>query len=227
VVELAREAIAARGVFHLALAGGSTPKTLYRLLAQPRHAARIEWSRVHVWFGDERCVPYDHPDSNYRMAREALLDRVPLPPAQIHPMPTALSRLRLGATEYARLLRMLLPRDPAGHPVFDLVLLGMGPDGHTASLFPGTCGLHERERLVAAAYVDKLHAWRITLTLPAINAARHVMFLIAGAEKAAPLAHAMAGAVPPLPVQRVAPSGELEWWLDTAAAAQLPGRPPQ
>jgi len=213
----AAAAIAARGAFHVTLSGGTTPKRLYQRLATD--AADLDWSRVHVWFGDERCVPADHPDSNYRMAREALLDHVP---AHAHPVPVDPFRCRHSAHLYAGELLRHAPLDGDGVPVFDLVMLGMGSDGHVASLFPGTCVLHD-ERLAAAVYVPRLRTWRISLTLPVINRARSVMLLVAGADKAATLARVLAAPGDPagLPAQRVQPAGDCTWYLDAAAAAQL------
>lgn len=217
----ARRDVAGRGAFHWALAGGSTPEGLYRLLAGPDFAHRVPWAGVHVWFGDERCVGPDHPDSNYRMAREALLDHVPLPPAQVHRMPGEAPPAE-AASGYAAALRAELPEGPGGAPVLDLVLLGLGPDGHVASLFPGTAGLEAAEP-AAAVHVPKLDAWRLSLTLPVLNAARRVWILASGPDKAAVVREALAPPGPaPLPVQRLASAGEWVWFLDEAAAAELP-----
>ncbi len=182
----ANAAVAARGIFTVALAGGSTPAGLYRLLGQPPYRAQVAWERTLVCFGDERCVPPDHPWSNYRAARETLLDAVPLPPANILRMPGELEPAA-GALACAAALRRAFGLRGAGRPVFDLILLGMGDDGHTASLFPGMAALHERRRIVVAtavpAYVQPAVP-RITLTFPVLNAARCVLFLVAGASKA-------------------------------------------
>lgn len=219
---LASQSCAERGAFHVALAGGSTPRRLYALLATPAYAEAIAWDKVHIYFGDERCVPPEHADSNYRMAHEALLSRVPVPATNIHRMAGELPDAAEAAADYARQLQALLPQQD-GQPCFDLVLLGMGDDGHTASLFPGTTALEESSWTVAAVYVDKLSAWRITLSFTAINHARHVLLLVTGAGKAATLAQVFApGVGERFPVQRVRPRGRLEWLLDEAAAAQLP-----
>ena len=230
---LSREAIDARGGFHVALAGGNTPRTLYQRLARADYRRALDWQHTHIYFGDERCVPRDHPDSNFLMAQQALLSRVPVPPSQVHPMfepgdeplPQAAER---SAARYADLLQARLPRSEDGLPVFDLILLGMGDDGHTASLFPGTAILQEQTRPVAAQYVDKLDAWRISLTLPTINAARQVAILVSGESKAERIAELArtAGDAPDerrtrYPVQRVRPQGRLNWYLDTAAARLL------
>jgi 6-phosphogluconolactonase len=220
VTELAESSIAARGHFSIALSGGSTPKALYARLAGDPHAARIEWARVHVFWGDERCVPPDHPDSNYRMARETLLDHVPIPSGNIHRMPGEENPSQ-AAEEYARTL--------ADHfdepmPRFDLILLGMGDDGHTASLFPYSLALTITDRAVVAQYVVKLSAWRLTLTYPAINNAMTVAFLIAGAGKAEMLTRVLNGArdIGEIPSQGIAPAqGRLLFLVDRAAAAHI------
>lgn len=213
--EQANAAVAARGAFHVALAGGSTPRRLYVRLAQDDYRQRLPWAETHIYFGDERCVSPDHTDSNYRMAHEALLSQVRAPPAQIHPMYDPVLSPEQNATHYAGLI--------AGIPAFDLILLGMGDDGHTASLFPDTTILDESHRPVAAQYVEKLAAWRISLTLPTINAARQVSVLVAGAGKAEIIAAVAGVDTPDYPIQRVHPQpGRLDWFLDHAAAQRLP-----
>jgi len=221
-VEAARAAIAARGVFHLALAGGRTPLPLYRRLAA--EPARIDWPRVHVWFGDERAVPWDHAESNYRMAREALLDRVPVPAGQVHPIRARTAYIRQDAAAYGERMRRLLPPGAHGFPALDLVLLGLGADGHTASLFPGTCILHQRVRPVEANYVPRLRAWRISLTYPVLEAAREVLFLATGAEKAEAVRRTLCPAPgeAPTPAGRLCAARPTRWVLDAAAAARLP-----
>lgn len=217
---IARAAIAERGRCHIALSGGSTPKHLFGLLVQAGRAA-LPWDQVELWWGDERAVPPDHADSNYGMTRAALLDPLGLDPAHVHRMageadPAAAAR----AYEDELVAALGAP------PIFDLVLLGMGPDGHTASLFPGSPALDETRRWVVANPVTSplVHgsATRITLTAPAINAARHVRFLVAGADKAASLAQVIEGARDPkrFPSQLIAPT-DLAWLVDPAAAAQL------
>lgn len=215
----ARQDVAGRGAFHWALAGGSTPQALYRLLATETFADRIPWSGIHAWFGDERCVPPEHADSNYRMAREALLGHVPIPGPQIHRL-VGEDPPREAAEDYIRALCRELPAD-SGPPVLDLVLLGLGPDGHVASLFPGTAAL-DAEDWVAAVYVPELEAWRLSLTLPVINAARRVWLLASGPDKARIVRQALAEpGAEPLPVQRLAPRGEWVWFLDAAAAGEI------
>jgi 6-phosphogluconolactonase len=205
--------------FAVALAGGSTPRAAYALLATEEFAARVDWSRVHVFWGDERCVLPDHPDSNYRMAREALLDKIPIPTENVHRMRGELVPDEAAAAYQAELEAVL----GAGGR-FDLILLGMGGDGHTASLFPGAAALHEGARWVVAHYVDKLAAWRVTLTPAAINAAAQVTFIVSGAGKAQRLLEVLAGPYQPdvLPAQIVRPTdGRLLWLVDAAAAAHL------
>ncbi len=218
LLELGREAIAQRGVFRVALAGGSTPKRMYRELAHNPEA--LDWSRVHVFFGDERCVPPDHPDSNYRLAFDELLQQVPIPQNQVHRIPAEHPNPQAAASEYEATLRAIFGADRPW-PVFDLILLGMGPDGHTASLFPGTTALDESSRWVAATWVERLQTWRITLTFPAINAARQVLFAVTGADKADRLAQVL-GRKPggnDLPAARIRTSGGgATWFIDREAS---------
>lgn len=223
VLAAAQAAIATRGVFHLALAGGSTPRRLYQLLAATP-ADRVDWAHWQIWFGDERCVPADHADSNYRMAREALLDHVPIPAAQVHPMVHHPDDPAADAQAYAEQLARDLTT-AAGVPVLDLVLLGMGDDGHTASLFPGTDILAVDDRPVAAVAVPG-KGWRISLTYPVLARARERLFLVAGAAKAPVLAKVLAApqAAAPYPVARLA-AGRGRWLLDQAAAQDLPVQP--
>jgi 6-phosphogluconolactonase len=214
--DLASTAIAERGRFVVALSGGSTPRPVYTLLAEGLFVSRLDWKRVHVFWGDERCVPPDHPDSNYRMAYRALLEHVAIAPENVHRIPG-----ELPPEEAAAVYRMELAEVLGEDGRFDLILLGMGTDGHTASLFPGTRAVGERERDVVAAWVERLSAWRVTLTLPMINAARHVMFLVSGAAKAPVLARIHAGEA--LPAGFVRPQdGQLTWLVDRDAAADLP-----
>ena len=222
VVELAAAAVDERGAFSLALSGGSTPRRVYELLASEEFSGRVDWANVHVFFGDERAVPADHADSNFRMANESLLARVPLPERNVHRI-EGLGDAAANASDYESELRGLFG-DDAEWPRLDLVLLGMGDDGHTASLFPGTAALDERRAWVAANWVEKLGAWRVTLTAPAINAARHVLFLAGGAGKAERLREVLQGERDPsrLPSQLIRPhDGTLEWFVDRAAASRL------
>lgn len=221
---VARDAIADHGAFHVALAGGSTPRNFYTRLSQRKTIDETCWHNTHIYFGDERCVPQDHPDSNYRMAKESLLARVPLLPAHVHAMFSADFSVDVNVRRYEKLLHNEMPLDSNGYPVFDLILLGMGEDGHTASLFPETEILLESDKLVAAQYVQKLKAWRISLTFPTINAASHVAILVAGESKAGVLSIILSSAenqVAPYPIQQVDPVGQLDWYLDAAAARLL------
>lgn len=221
VVRVLGEAVAQRGRASLALSGGSTPKGLYRLLAQERG---LPWDRVHLFFGDERHVPPDHPESNYRMARETLFEPLiqagALPSANVHRVEAE----RPAADAADRYQAALEGFFGAGRPVFDLILLGMGSDGHTASLFPHTPALEERSRQVVANPVAKLSTDRITFTYPVLDAAREVLFLVAGAEKAEPAWHVLRSPeakVADYPSKGVRPEGRLLYLLDRAAAAQL------
>lgn len=215
----AQEAVAARSRFMVALAGGSTPAGLYRLLAGEPWRNVIAWDRTLIFFGDERCVPPDHPDSNYRMARETLLDHAAIPAANVFPMRCAAAEeAAQQAADYARTLTAAFNLAAGAAPRFDLLLLGMGDDGHTASLFPGMPALDETQPLVVAtavpAYVRPL-VTRLTLTLPVLNAAAHVMFLVAGEKKRAALDAVLAGPEPanPLPARRVHPVDGTVTWL--------------
>ncbi|MBI5361816.1 MAG: 6-phosphogluconolactonase [Planctomycetes bacterium] len=219
----AERAIRDHGVFRVALAGGSTPRKLYAALV----GAPIDWSKVLFFFGDERCVPPAHADSNYRMARETLLSKVAIPNTNVHRIYAETDDEQAAAEEYEEELERVWGLIHHEMPRFDLVLLGMGADGHTASLFPGTKALEETKRRVVANWVEKLGAWRITLTAPVINAAREVVFLVAGADKAGVLKEVLQGPRDParLPSQLVDPSdGELVWLVDRAAAAELAPR---
>lgn len=223
IVNLAGNAIGGAGTFHVALAGGSTPRRLYELLATPRFAQQLPWADIHIYFGDERAVPPDHADSNFHMVRESLLSKVPLPEANCHPMHADPTRLERDAGDYSALLSRSLPRNAAGIPCFDLILLGLGRDGHTASLFPSTPILEERERWVAPVQAPAGDSWRLSLTYPVLNAARQLLFLVAGTDKAAVVQQVLRRAGPDthLPAQCLAPAGDVEWYLDAAAAAGI------
>jgi 6-phosphogluconolactonase len=220
VVE-AERAIGTRGRFAVALSGGSTPRAMYTLLAGDDVGRRVDWPRVHLFFGDERCVPPDDPESNYGMARESLIDHVPLPSANVERMHGE-DEPGTAASAYEGELRAFF--GSSSPPRFDLVLLGMGDNGHTASLFPGLPPIHEEVRWVVASYVEEVAAWRLTLTPVAINAAAEVTFLVSGAGKAAMLQRVLEGPYQPdlLPAQVINPrEGQLRWLVDRAAGAQL------
>jgi 6-phosphogluconolactonase len=219
-VATARAAARERGAFVACLCGGTTPRILYELLAGPPYSGQVPWDRTDVLFGDERSVPHDHPDSNFRMASEALLDHVRLPRDQIHPIPG--SNPELAAASYEQELRELYAGQP--WPGFDLLLLGVGTDGHTASLFPGTAALDETTRWVVGNYVPQLASWRVTLTLPALCHAQLILFLVTGEEKAPVVAEAFGGRphAGTYPCERVLPvRGRREILLDRAAAKLL------
>jgi 6-phosphogluconolactonase len=225
-VEQAERAVAARGQARIAISGGSTPKAAFALLADPAEPwrGRMPWSKLDLWWVDERCVPPDDPDSNYRMTREAMLNHVPLKPEQIHRMEGELEP-EAAAARYESELRNSFRLEGAGLPRFDLIQLGMGPDGHTASLFPHTQALHEQRRLAVANHVQNKDAWRVTLTWPVINRGSQVFFLIGGADKAQILKEVFAGPRDPdrLPSQLIRPAGGiLTLLLDRAASSLLP-----
>lgn len=222
-VAATQAAIAARGRFTVALSGGSTPKALFGVLAALPYREQIEWANVQVFWGDERCVPPTDEQSNYRLARETLLTKVPIPEAQIHRIPAEDPDHERAALAYATTLRQIFALADGEFPTFDLIHLGLGPEGHTASLFPGSPALSADRALVAAPYVEQVAAYRITLTPPTINAAREVQFLVAGAGKAAIVHQILHAPYDPnaLPAQIVAPSpGTLAWLLDEAAAGE-------
>jgi 6-phosphogluconolactonase len=226
---LGRQAVAQSKLFRVMLSGGSTPRALHEVLSQPDYAGRIDWSHVQFFWGDERCVPPDHPDSNYRMAAETLLKHVPIPAANIHRIRGELSPQH-AAADYQRSLSehfMIFP-DETGRPLpqFDLILLGLGTDGHTASLFPGSDALAEDREWVTSIPHDRSPeplVPRVTITLPVIQAANQILFLVAGADKANRLAQVLAPPHnKPLPAQLVRPThGKLLWMVDRAAAAHL------
>lgn len=223
-VKFAQEALSLRGRFSVALAGGSTPRTLYQKLASPAFSGKIRWNDVHLFWGDERAVSPDHPDSNYHLADAALISRVPLPSENIHRMPGERRDLELAAQEYEKVLRHFFEKTDEGWPPFDLVLLGIGSDGHTASLFPGSLVLDERVRWVAAPYIDQLKTTRLTLTLPVLNHARQVLFLVTGKEKAPMIREVLSDHPPPspLPARLIQPRGGGPiFFLDRAAASLI------
>ncbi len=223
VAHLAAAAISERGRFTWALAGGSTPRELYELLASAEFRSSIDWANVEIFWGDERCVPPTSKDSNFNMAQEALLGRVPVPNSQVHRMAGELQPQH-AANQYNDVLRRAFPTAQFPHvpPVLDLILLGMGDDGHTASLFPGSAALEETAQWASAA--QKGEQWRLTLTFPVLNAARQVAFLVTGASKQAMLRNVVEGARErtPWPAARVQPkSGALTWFVDCEATAML------
>ena len=220
----AHRAIAARDSFTLALAGGSTPTGLYAMLAAPPFLSQLDWTKVRFFWGDERHVPPDHADSNYRMAHEALLSHLPISASQVYRVPSELPDAHTVAGQYEAVLREQFNVSEPDIPCFDLILLGMGPDGHTASLFPGTGAVHETSRLIAAPWVEKLETSRITFTPVLLNHARQVTFLICGHAKAETLHAVLEGPFQPdvLPAQIIGPrAGILTWFVDQEAAGAL------
>jgi 6-phosphogluconolactonase len=224
--EFEREAIAAvnsHGRFTVALSGGSTPKALYNLLATK---SRLPWNKIYFFFGDERHVPPDDPESNYRMVREALFSTVPIPLENVFRIPAEDPSAAQAAASYEQTLKKFFQIDGNRFPHLDLILLGMGPDGHTASLFPDTKVLQEKSRLVASNWVEKFKTDRITLTLPVLNGAAVVMFLVSGQDKANTLKEVLEGnqSGELLPAKLIQPAdGKLIWMVDRAAAAALSG----
>ena len=231
---LADQYVIGSGKFTVALSGGSTPKAMFSLLAGDTFRDTVPWASIYFFWGDERSVPPDHPDSNYRMAMETLLSKVPVPPQNIFRVPADISEPERAAEEYAATLTHFFTAGPGATksgtaplsslPRFDLVFLGMGPDGHTASLFPHTAALQAGEQIVVTNYVEKLKAHRITLTAATINNARNVTFLVAGEDKSDALKSVLEGAYQPdlYPSQLIRPAnGTLLWMVDEAAARLL------
>ncbi len=215
--DLSRKAVNARGRFAVALSGGRTPRRTYELLARPEFRDNIPWEKVHIFWGDERCVPEDDPRSNQRLARKAWLDQVPIPPAQVHPVSFSESAI-MGAERYESLLHSFF-RENSGS--FDLVFLGLGPDAHTASLFPGSKAVREQERWVVSVFDGPAEFDRITLTAPLINQAAVVVFLVAGKAKARALKAVLNGPKDSIhfPAQLIQPrKGKLYWFVDKDAA---------
>jgi 6-phosphogluconolactonase len=223
-VRLARAAITSRGRFTVALSGGSTPKRLFELLADKPYRDQVDWPKVEVFWGDERSVPPDNAESNYRMAREAMISKVPLAAEHVHRIEAERADRDQAARDYQATIARVFGVAPNGPPpAFDLILLGMGPDGHTASLFPHTTALKETVPWVVKNFVPKFNTDRLTFTTTLLNRAAHVVFLVAGADKTTVLAEVLEG--PPdrdrLPSQLIKPQGELIWLIDAPAGAQL------
>ena len=223
MVRIIAETLQAQGAAHVALSGGTTPKPLYILLASAAFRDAIDWTHVHVYFGDERCVPPEDQQSNYRLAMETLLASVDIPSNQIHRIQGEIEP-GLAADRYQQLLTGQLPVADDGIAQFDLILLGVGVDGHTASLFPGTPILNEQQKYVGAVYVEKLASWRVSLTLPVINHARHIMFLATGEAKADVIwcYYVRECDQQPMPVQLIEPRDSVEWFVDQPAARLIP-----
>ena len=222
IVRLASEAIVTHGRFTIALSGGSTPKKLYSLLGSEPYRRQMDWAQVEIFWSDERCVPPDDPESNYAMAQQVLLSKIPLPANQVHRMPADQPDREAASLAYAEEMQRTFGTD--GIPTFDLIQLGMGPEGHTASLFPHQPSLHEQERLVMPVSVPKPPPERLTFTPPLLNAARHILFLVTGSEKSDAVHAVLEGVYNPdeYPAQIVRPPhGEVTWMLDREAAAKI------
>jgi 6-phosphogluconolactonase len=224
-LQSATQAVSEKGSFTVALSGGSTPKALYSLLATDAALrSQLPWDKMYMYFGDERSVGPDHADSNFRMATETMLSKVPLKPEQVFRIKGEYKDTERAAQEYDEALRTSFKTAEGQFPRFDLVLLGMGNEGHTASLFPGTKALHETKRIVVRNWVGKLYTERITLTAPVINNAARVLFMITGADKELALKGVLEGLYEPeqLPAQMIQPSnGKLLWLVDTIAGGML------
>ena len=218
---LGTSAIQDHGKFTVALSGGSTPRGLHQELVT-HFSSQLPWDKVFFFWGDERHVPPDSSDSNYRMANETLLSKLPIPPANIFRIPSELPDARQAAAKYEQMLLQFFKLNPDSFPRLDFILLGMGPDGHTASLFPGTAALQEKDHLVVGNWVEKLNTFRITFTYPVLDNAACVMFLVSGDEKAEMVRRAIKDPSANLPCQKVRPDdGELLWYLDKGAALKL------
>jgi len=223
VIHCATASIAKRGRFTIVLSGGSTPKSMYQLIAA-NASSSLPWNKIFFFWGDERHVPPTDPESNYRMAQESLLSKVPVPPDNVFRVPSENPDASAAAESYEKTISKFFSLKPGEFPRFDLILLGMGPDGHTASLFPESPALQEKSRLVVSNWVEKLNTSRITLTLPVLNAARRIAFLVSGADKAAVLHEVLEGKAPgeKYPSKLVQPTdGKLVWFVDRAAASDL------
>ena len=221
ITDYVAESLRLRGRMTLVLAGGSTPREVYALLATEHFRARVDWEKIMVFWGDERCVAPDHPESNYRMAREAMLAHVPIPDSHIFRIRSELTPEE-AAQDYEDTIRRQLNVREGAFPRFDLVLLGLGEDGHTASLFPDTTGLREEQRLVTSLYVRRLNTHRITMTFPTINSAARVLFMVSGPGKSGIVQKVLEGSAELFPSQQIKPDGDgLHWILDREAAASL------
>ena len=220
-INLAEQSILVQGRFSVALSGGSTPKLLYQMLANPDNQERLAWDQIHLFFGDERNVPPDHADSNYLMVSETLLDKIFIPVGNIHRVPVELD-VQQAAQSYEMSLRQYFEGD---WPRFDLILLGMGADGHTASLFPNSSGLEEETRWFIPNFAQEPGLWRLTLTKHAINNAKNIFLLVSGESKAVMIKEVLCGSKDPSekPIQMISPiAGQMTWLLDRDAAMLLP-----
>lgn len=218
-LRLAHQCVEQKGEFCVALAGGSTPKRFYQVLAQPPFSTSIPWGKMHIFFGDERAVPPDHPDSNYGMANRFLFKHISIDPLRVHRFQSELEP-EDAARAYHTVVKAFLPSNENGLPVFDLILLGLGDDGHVASLFPGTDILDITDRCAAKVWVESKESWRLSITLPVINSAENVWLMVTGKNKNDIVDRVFnyPSITGPLPVERVNPKQGLTWYLDKAAA---------
>ena len=224
IADAAKTAVESRGKFTISLSGGSTPKKLYELMASPEWASKIPWNKTEFFWGDERYVPSWDSSSNFHMTQQAMLSKVSVPPERVHRVLTE-KEPNEAATLYDQEIRRVVPAGADGVPVFDMMLLGLGTNGHTASLFPYQPGLHEKTKLVFAEEIDEVKMTRLSMSVPLINAARQIVFLALGDDKASVIRDVVTGPFDPerLPAQLVRPSqGELLWIVDSASAAKLP-----
>ena len=219
ILRLAQQCVADNGEFTIALAGGTTPKKLFQILAKPPYSTSIPWGKTHIFFGDERSVAPNHPDSNYAMANTQLFKHINIDPLRIHRIQSELEP-QVAAEAYNTLLGAFLPLNKLNQPVFDLVLLGLGDDGHVASLFPGSDILEIIDKRAAAVWVESKNTWRISITLPAINSARNVWLLVTGESKCDIVDHVFKypSVTHPLPIELLKPETGVTWYLDEAAA---------
>jgi 6-phosphogluconolactonase len=225
LLDAASDAIVTRGKFLIALSGGSTPKKLFELLASPAWVTKFPWTKTEFFWGDERCVPPTDAASNFHMTQQAMLSRVPVPAANIHRMMTEENDANRVAELYEQEIRRVVPCDPDGWPQFDIMLQGLGTNGHTASLFPYQPTLHEKNKVVVAEYIDEVKMTRLTMTVPAINAGRRIVFFALSGEKATVIREVLLGPFDPerLPAQLIRPThGQLTWLIDPPAAEKLP-----
>jgi 6-phosphogluconolactonase len=222
IVEIAKKAIDARGRFTVALSGGNTPKQLYTLLSTPQYSAQINWQKTFIFWGDERCVPAIDEQNNAHMAKQALLDKINIPASNIHPVPVQLPPVEAAESYEVDMLKFF--NSPS--PMFDLILLGLGENGHTASLFPGTDVLRDQAAGIRALYIDEVKMFRITMTAPLINLSHHILFLVTGKGKAEVLKNVITGAYHPeqYPAQLIKPEkGKLFWLVDKEAGQDFTG----
>lgn len=222
-IHIANECIRKQGSCHVALSGGRTPQLFYALLASDTYTKQLSWDNIHLYMSDERFVNFSHPDSNFGMIQKNLISQIPIPTSNIHPIQTETITAEVSAVEYEKTIKKHLPKDFTTHPQFDYILLGLGEDGHIASLFPHSKMLNTMETLVAAEFISVLQSWRISLTLPAINNAKYIALLVANPNKAHVLTQVLSDQTSqnPYPIEMINPKGQFEWFLDDATAEKI------